>query len=243
MSNKKSILSLEYIIVLVILGIVLILVLAAFLGPKIGLFNYFSKFVSSARSLLPGKEGIQINEIKTSQKFDEFFDKFRATFESVVGPEEKCLVKYEKIGTFEGFKVVLDNVGKDLTLRKQNKDGQILDQKEIKDINFCQINSEVFYSNHIGGEHCKTDCEEYIKDKTSVTITADEFDGQFGLEDGGLLYKPKNNLVCFIPTHKTGVTLKFWEIFTRWGCDASKTTLDNDCIEKIEKNIKLCSAK
>ena len=233
MSNKKSILSLEYIIVLVILGIVLILVLAAFLGPKIGLFNYCSKFVSSARSLLPGKEGIQINEIKTSQKFDEFFDKFRATFESVVGPEEKCLVKYEKIGTFEGFKVVLDNVGKDLTLRKQNKDGQILDQKEIKDINFCQINSSVFYNRHIKNELCTGDCKEYT-DQTSITFTATEFNKQFGLEDGGLLYKPIGDKVCFIPTHKG---------FIPWICNSNEDTINNDCIKKIEKNIRLCNAQ
>ena len=244
MNNKKSIMSLEYIVTLVILGIVLILVLAAFLGPKIGLFNYFSKFVSSARSLLPGKETIQVGELPSSEKFDKFFDKFRITLAAAVGPYEKCLVKYEKIDDFEEFSVVLDNIGKDLFLRKLSESGQIPVQVEIKNINFCRIKPEAFFNNYLKGESCEKDaCETDFINQTSITFTADEFNEEFGLQDGGFMYKPENDKVCFIPTHKTGVTWykSIWQVFTNWGCDASKTALDNDCIKNIEKNIKLCS--
>ncbi len=243
--SKNGVLSLEYIIVLIILSIILILVLVAFLGPKIGLFNYFSNFVGTVKKWIPGKESIEVKELIAPEKLDRFFDDFEATLESAVGPNEKCLIKYEKIDDFEGFRVELTNIDKNLVLRKINKDDQVLQpQITIENINICRIEPQIFFNNYLGEEPCTDNCEKDFIIENSMTLTTDNLNEEFGLEDGGLLYKPKKDKVCFIPTHKTGVTWykAIWQVFTRWGCEPSKEgTLDNNCIKQIKEKIDLCT--
>ena len=241
MMGKKGFLSLEYTLALIILSILLILVIVAFLGPKLGLFNYFSNYVSTAKKWLSGKESIQVSELRSPEKFDKFFDSFIATLESAVGTAEKCLIKYEKFDDFEGFVVELSNSGKNLALRKINTKDQAITQDEIKGINFCLIEPNAFYDNYLKGAKCNKNCKTDFTDIISMTFTANKLNDEFGLEDGGLMYKPKNDKVCFIPTHKTGVTwYRPWEIFTKWGCNPNENTIDDDCIKNIEKNIGIC---
>lgn len=238
MKRKKGFTTLEWIIALIISSIVLILVLASFFGPKIGLFNYFSNFVDTVKKYLPGKEEIDVPEIKESEKFNDFFDKFTEKLETAVGDKEECLIEYKKFDDFDGFKVEMMNVGDNLILRKKNELDQAIEQKEIEELNFCLIEPNAFYDNHLDKEKSpctksERQCEKDFIDKDVLVFTASDIEG-LGFQDGGLIYKPRNDRVCFIPTHKVFGTWKFL------GCDVGSNTIDNNCIKKIKQNINLC---
>lgn len=114
-------------------------------------------------------------------------------------------------------------------------------QSENK-LQICVIEPKAFYDCYI---NTKRECtNEPFKPVNSVHLTKDSIaiEGATYKLENGFLFKPKKDKVCFMPVHgSTGDKwYKLWKVFTKWGCDAGKDTIDDDCIKEIRKRINLC---
>jgi len=237
MKNKNGRLTLEYMVYIIIGIVVLVYVLAAFLLPE-GLLNRFS--VSDAKKWIPGKDSIDVIELESSEVFDSFFDNFINILESAKIDDEKCLIRYGKVDDFGDFQMELSNSGSEVLLRKLTDRGQALSQQTVEGINFCLIDPQPFFDNYLRDEICTNNCQQDFTEPTSIIFTEDTIE-DVDLEDGGLMYKPTKDKVCFFPTHDFGAT--WWNPIS-WiiniGCEANEGTIDDDCISRLQDIIGVC---
>ena len=135
-------------------------------------------------------------------------------------------------------KIIKEVRGKGLFSNWGAPDGYAyLNKETIQNANLCVIKPVEFYSCYIDS---KKECSASSYSPIGVvriinnkaTIGGASYDLANTKENGILFIKFDKNNFCFVPTYPG------W--FTRFGCDAEKLALDDDCTEKIVNVINKC---
>lgn len=228
--------------------IVFLFILFSVIFTKTGLTSQLANLALGMERFLPftpSKEVVQDESlpqatINAQQKFMDDINNYR--------DKENCLLKLSSLNGLGELRIWLSHYN-GITSRiekRVGKEGGIrLNPLSTYDqqLKICVINPEAFYDCYLNAKN--KDCTKQLyHDLESVKITKDSIiinGNSYGL--GQFLFKPDKDTLCFIPVHRlTGDSVyKFWQFFARWGCDAGKDTIDNDCIKKMQNSIKLCS--
>ncbi len=231
-----------------ILIIFIIIFIFVFYNPKEGFMGKVSKLALAVERFLPFGRGEQVKpDTSLQQSTITAQERFMKEFSSYYD-KEKCLLSFSSLADLEKFSMELSNYDGKVTSRIEKSTGSEAGMKlnpvssGDNELRMCVISAEAFYNCYLAGSK---DCTKITySEKNFVKLTKDSItiDGNAYTLGQGLLFKPEKSKVCFIPVHKsTGDSwYKFWQIFTKWGCEAGKSTIDDDCLEKIKKEIPSC---
>ncbi|MCK4521474.1 MAG: hypothetical protein KAU20_02790 [Nanoarchaeota archaeon] len=199
--------------------------------------------------LVKPEEGVPDN---IKQKYDDLYEKLNKEYSN-----NECIITYSTIEKTNGFFIKLSKVGNNIFMRLENSKGQVMYPKEIIGLEPCLVagiqNGEDVASNFWQYYIEKNNAyKNNLKIKTSnnlVISDASLFWGRTGLrkraylidkEDNedyhihyhGLLYKPDDKHICFIPTQRGYLP----------GCKADEDGFRNSCKDEIMK-MSLCEVK
>jgi len=235
----------------IILWAILLLFLFIFafaLYSKSGLISKIANLALGAERFLPTEPS---KEVKADESLPQTAINTQKTFmEEITRHKDngKCLLTFSSLSGLNDFKMELTNYNGVISRIEKpiGKEGIIrLNPIQIKDekLQVCVINAESFYECYIGPQRICTkqlyntinsveiSKDDIIINKNTYTLTKD------------ILFKPDKDKVCFIPIHSsTGDSwYKIYQVFTKWGCDVSKNTIDDDCLNIIKSHIPECS--
>ncbi len=235
-----------------LLIIFLLLFAFAFFNPKFGLIQKVAKIGLGAEKFLPDepkKEVTQDQSLPSSAitAQERFVNEL-----SQHNEQSNCLLEFTDVSGLEDTRLEILNYegGMSISIEKtagKEETGTIklnplpVNNNQLK---VCTINAESFYRCAIDKE--QSQCSAFTS-VNSISLSKDSLkieNSQYPYAKG-LLFKPQKDRICFIPLHSYtgGSWYKFWESFTRYGCDATKATLDEDCAQDIQINIKKCGEK
>ena len=157
-------------------------------------------------------------------KFSEEVDKYAANY--------GCLIDAD-FSAFDGYTLEISNSAGKITstiLKPVNEKGLIdnsgflrLRQKTVEsNTKICMVNPDVFVKCYNENQGCTSSSLFVSADKLKVTKDKVLFGDQSHNYANGILFKPAQDEVCFIPTHSGA--------FTWFGCDADAATMDDDCL-------------
>ena len=221
----------------------IIIFFGAFYGPA-GLLQKIANIALSAERFIPDKP---IQELRHDESLPQATLNTQQKFIGEVSAYDNignCLLSFSSLTNLGDSKLELVNGDGFIQVRiekpsgKEKTGGIGLNVKDIDDKNLqvCVIDSKPFYDCHLSGNN---DCRRRTyKIFDRVRVVKDEIifdDNSRETIMDQILFKPENDKICFIPTHKG--------LFTSIGCDAKEDTIDNDCIEEINENIQFCYEK
>ena len=226
----------------------LLIFMFAFLNPKYGLIQKVAKIALGAERFLPDepqKEVTQDDSLPSSaiSAQERFINEI-----SQYSEQSNCLLEFSDVAGLQDTKLELINYEGRISTRIEKISGKEetgtikLSPISIENkLQVCAINPGSFYQCSI--EKNTNQCNEYTS-IDSVSLSKDSVkigENQYPYAKG-ILFKPQKDRICFIPLHSyTGDSwYRFWQAFTRFGCDASKSTLDDNCVEQFKKNIQTC---
>jgi len=237
----------DTILTMLIIGLTLFLVLFIFYNPAegalikgireaIGIQNLFS---NEPRKELKADESLPQSTTNAQKRFMEEISRYRENGE--------CLLSFSSLSGLGDFKMELTNYkGIISRIGKPLGEGTLpISPIEIKDekLQVCVINTKFFHDCYLN-QRGKCVAEQLYNKVESILVSKDSIiiDGKPHLLSRKFLFKPDKDHLCFIPTHSDRWYAP-WE-FKKWGCDVTKDTIDDDCIEQIFENNKilLCSS-
>ena len=212
-----------------------------------GFMSKIAKLALSAERFLPVEPN---KEVKQDETLPQEAINTQKTFMQEISQnrdKEKCLVKFSGLSGLGDLRMELSNYeGINSRIEKPvgNEGGVKLNPMTTSDtqLNICVINPEPFYCYF----NKQANCPQQLYNKIdTIAITKDSIiiNGNSYALGQGFLFKPDKNNLCFIPVHSYTGDIWYkvvWQVFTKWGCDASKNTIDDDCLAIIQKNIPLC---
>lgn len=227
----------------------IVIFIFAFYSPAEGFMGKIAKLALSAERFLPIEptkevkqdESLPPSTINTQEAFMNDITSY--------ADKEECMLNLRSLSGLEDSKMEVVNFEGKVISRIEKpvgKEGGIklnpIDTNDKK-LQICTINPEAFYDCYLNEQ--KKDCKkELFKTLNLIHLTKDSIiiDGNSYTLGQGILFKPKKDKVCFIPVHSsTGDSwYKIWQVFTKWGCDASKGTIDDDCLAIVKNKIPLC---
>lgn len=182
--------------------------------------------------------------------YDDFFSILEKNKE---GKEFKeCLLKYGGLSTPEDYSIDLfeESGYSGWIFKLAGKEGGFrTNEKTVGGLKPCIVNAENFYNQYLA-ENKRNTGQKYIE-ADNLKIEEDKilFQGNEYTLNTIYLFKAdgydeeskSSGHICFFLTHATGVT---WynpiTIFTKWGCEFSENSIDNDCMKYIESELSLC---
>lgn len=215
---------------------------------KTGLMSKIASLALGAERFLPVEPR---KEVKPDESLPNAVTNTQRTFIEEISkfPEtEKCLLMFTTLNDLGDYRMELSSYeGKVISKIEKllSKEGGIkLSPVETKDnkLQVCVMEPEVFYDCYIGPQRT---CKKLLY--TTLDVVKISKDGIMLKDDNyklsQLLFKPEKDKVCFVPIHSsTGDNwYKFWQVFSKWGCDVSKNTIDDDCLRLIKNEIPECS--
>jgi hypothetical protein len=169
-------------------------------------------------------------------KFTEEVDKYAANY--------GCLIDAD-FSAFDGYTLEISNSAGKITstiLKPANEKGLVVDssgflrlrQKSTEsNSKICMLNPDKFDKCYRLNQGCDPSSLFVSADKLDVTKEEVLFGDQSHSYANGMLFKPAQDEVCFIPTHSGFGTLP--------GCDANAATMDDDCLKFIKSKVPKCS--
>ena len=232
----------------VVLILFLLVFFFAFYSKDKGFISKIANLALVAERFLPVEPS---KEVKQDESLPQAAINVQKNFMQEISQyrdKEKCLLEFSSLTRLGDLRIELSNY-EGITSRIEKpvgKEGGIkLNPIATSDqqLRVCAIESEAFYKCHLDSQ--KKDCSQQIyKTVNLIEITKESIiiDGNSYKLGQGFLFKPDKNNICFIPIHtSTGDSwYKFWQVFTKWGCEAGKNTIDDDCLAIIHKNLPSC---
>ncbi|HLC50417.1 MAG TPA: hypothetical protein VJI97_03230 [Candidatus Nanoarchaeia archaeon] len=173
--------------------------------------------------------------LTSHSKFTEEVDKYAANY--------GCLIDAD-FSAFDGYTLEIANTDRitSTILKPVNEKGIVVDNKGFLRLNqkstesnskICMVNPDTFHKCYYLNQGCNPSSLFVSANKLEVTKDKVLFEDKSHSYANGMLFKPTQDEVCFIPTHSG---------FGTWfGCDADAATMDNDCVDFIKSKIPKCS--
>ncbi|MBI1934897.1 hypothetical protein HYS31_00505 [Candidatus Woesearchaeota archaeon] len=144
-----------------------------------------------------------------------------------------CILNLKSLSGLEDLSLELSgyNGVSSSILKPEGKEGGLrLEHIEAKDnkLQLCVVEPKAFYSCYLSVKNCNKQTYKLVNSiqLTKNRILIDKKDEQsYALSQ--VLFKPDKDKVCFIPVHESN---------SRWGCDATNKTIDDDCVNDIVNN-------
>ena len=194
---------------------------------------------------LPGERTPEFQGTLVPQEVETYFDNLVSIFENPP-PGDNCLVKLKEKVETENFQITLNTGNIKIESREDKGFTPVYETEKIEGFKPCIVNVENFYGNYLEGKNKVTlnlgNTDKFSEASLVIAENEIKYNAESYSFDQNYLFKT-NGHVCFFLTHDTGVTwYKPWEIITKYGCDASQYTLDNDCMQTIldKKILKIC---
>lgn len=180
---------------------------------------------------------------------EESENKFNNLIEIFKNPpkENSCLISIEnKIPELSGLSLNLYINKVEIEDKRKDSFSPALKIESIQGFNPCIIHAENFLGFYLAPGKDKDifkNKQKIYNSNLKITNNNIEYKSKNYDYDKNFLFKTDDNF-CFFLTHSTGATFyKPWEWLTKYGCETSELTLDNDCMNLIEKNIGICGSK
>lgn len=221
-------------ILVIVVVILLIFVFPGFLSSvSENIFKFTKWFVKD-----PDPVTYQTEEHEeTKEVYERFIKELQENFVS----QKECYISYSGLETSGGNSIefFLHN---DYSGRIRTEEGGTTDAKTVSGLKPCIVSPSNYVGWYIKGIEDFKDVSKYIE-ANQISIKGDKltFKGNEFDFDQKYLIKFDDEHICFILTHSTGVTwYKPLQIITKWGCDFSHYSMDNDCLENIKTKLQKC---
>ena len=231
--NKKA--TLTTIIAAVVLFAFLILIIANFLFPGsiLDMLGKGGGWIAD-NTLLGLRQNQAKTEITAFQDTDEAYDGILIALRKE--GEGPCIFRYNQLPDNFDSEIVIDSTPQGAFIQLKNKQDQILRRETVSGRVPCAIAgqaAENFFKNYLDIAKCGTVCpKDYneaqkieLKEAGKINVNGEELD----LEDNNILFKAKDQNVCFIPT-RDGL----------YSCSVKDGVLDDDCIGIITGALPEC---
>lgn len=241
--NAKGLFHTITILVLVIL--ILFIILFAYYAKGTGLFAKLANLIAEQSTrFLPAEPK---KELKQDEKLPQkvintqknFIDSLK-TFLSQRTDDKICRVALPSLAGMDDFGIEVSNLNNNINskiIKPKSAEGYLaLSMLAVENAQVCLIHPEIFYQCYVTSErNCPQNTEGLYKNIDIVTIQNGKInDGKQTYQLAKHIIKINNNRFCFIPLHSG--------FLTKIGCDPSTSSLDNDCVSQLVREIPVCGA-
>ncbi|MBI2541390.1 hypothetical protein HYV80_01650 [Candidatus Woesearchaeota archaeon] len=232
----------NWIIVFFLLAVVAFIISYGYYAKGTGLFTKLAdEVLKQQHRFLPVEPRKELKQDeKLPQKVIDSHQNFAQFIKSNIGQQEgkACRLEIPSMAAFEDFGMEFTNLNDNINLKitkiKSAEGYTSLNMLTVQNAKICLVNSENFYSCYIGPQ--RNCASSLYNDAGIITINNGEINTfREKKQLANQMIKFESNKFCFIPMHSG--------FLTRPGCDAGKTSLDNDCASGIIREIPICGRK
>lgn len=232
----------NWIIVFFLLALIAFIISYSYYAKGTGIFTKLAdEVLKQQHRFLPVEPRKELKQDeKLPQRVIDSQQSFVQFIKSNIGPQEStaCRLEIPSMAAFEDFGMELSNLDNNINLKitkiKSAEGYTALNMLTVQNAKICLVNSENFYSCYISPQ--RNCAGSLYSDADVININNREINTfREKKQLAKQIIKFEGNKFCFIPMHGG--------FLTRRGCDAGKTSLDNDCVQDIIREIPICGRK